>query len=165
EDQTPGLHPVAILSYGFWQRRFGSDPNIVGKTVLLNFQPFTVIGIESRNFVSTELGDQVPDVYVPMMMQAQIEPQRSWLQQRSERRIYRLFGRLKPGVSLAQAQAELAVIASQLAQAYPATNEKSGVNLIYANEQIIHDAGFMAFSALVMVAVGLVLLIACANLG
>jgi predicted permease len=164
EDQTPGTHPVAILSYGFWQRRFGSDSNIVGKTVMLNIQPFTVVGIASQNFVSTELADQVPDVYVPMMMQSQIEPQRRWLNLRSERRIYRLFGRLKPGVSMAQAQAELEVIANQLAQAYPETNEKSGVSLIYANEQIIRDAGFMAFSALVMVAVGLVLLIACANL-
>src|SRR5678815_3622865 len=108
-------------------------------------------------------GDQVPDVYVPMMMQAQIEPQRTWLRERSERRIYRLFGRLKPGVSLAQAQAEMDVIANQLMQAYPATNDKSGVSLIFANEQIIRDAGFMSFSALVMVAVGLVLLIACAN--
>ena len=77
ECQTPGGCPLAVLSYGFWQRRFGADATIIGKTLLLNRQRFTVVGIAARDFRGTEMA--APDVWVPLMMQAQLKPEADYL--------------------------------------------------------------------------------------
>src|SRR5262245_29009121 len=73
EDKTPGAHPVAVISHGLWQRSFGADPNLVGKTISLNRHDFTVIGIVPEGFTGTELGPG-PDLWVPMMMHEQVQP-------------------------------------------------------------------------------------------
>jgi hypothetical protein len=67
---------VAVLSFNFWQRRFGADPNIVGKTIHLNNYPFTIIGVAPQGFYSTEVGD-APDVRIPVMMDGQVRPKGS----------------------------------------------------------------------------------------
>jgi len=173
DDKTPGAHPVAVISHGLWQRRFGGDQNIVGRQLLLNGQNFTVIGVTPPEFGGAQLG-VIRDVYVPMMMQAVVRPPRAGysgemdpdlLKRRGNRWLYSV-GRLKPGVSIEQAQADLSVIAKQLENAYPETNRGRGVRVLAFNQSDDPDQrrqlGSVAW--LLMSVVGLVLLIACANI-
>ena len=73
DDQTPGAHPVAVISFNFWQRRFGADPGIVGQTIRLNDYPFTIIGVAPQGFQGLEVG-VAPDVRIPLMMDGQVRP-------------------------------------------------------------------------------------------
>ena len=162
EDRTPGSHPVAVLSYRFWERRFARDPATVGRTLLLNGHPFVVVGILAPGFVGTDA--EAPEVWVPLMMSTTLAPERGtrifrerdghWLQ---------LIGRLKPGVSRPQARAALSLVARQLAQAYP--EEKDSAVLLAAATFLPPNVEKAATPILLLVmgAVGLVLLIACAN--
>jgi macrolide transport system ATP-binding/permease protein len=160
ECQTTGASPVVVLSHRLWQRRFGSDPNIVGKSVILNRLSFTVIGIAARDFTGTELN--VPDVWVPLTMQAQLMQTRDVL---PEQHLWwlQLVGRMKPGVSQAQAEAEMLLLAGQQDLAYPGRNTQ----IIVAPGSLLSDPDqrdrFINIATLVMAVVGLVLLIACAN--
>ena len=160
EDQTPGTHPVAVISHGLWQRRFGAFPEIVGEPLILNGHPFTVVGVAPAGFTGTRIGQQF-DVWVPLAMHAQAKPRSArgfgtWL--------YGLIGRLEPGVSLEQAQAEMTTLARQLEQASPAENKGIGILIV---PEIRHNPYVMAtyrnFAAFIMCAVALVMLIACAN--
>jgi predicted permease len=162
EDRTPGSHAVVVLRYGFWERCFARDPAVVGRTILLNGNPFTVVGVVARNFVGTDA--EAPDIWLPIMMSATIAPERGTgvLQDRNSHWL-QVIGRLKPGVSWARAQASMNVLARQLAQAY-SEERNSGVSLSTAtflppNVEKVSTP----IVALVMGAVGLVLLIACAN--
>ena len=105
DDRVPGGHPVAMLSYNFWQTRFSSDPSIVGKQIVLNGHTFTVIGVSQAGFDGVELGYK-SNVFVPMMMQAQMTPLSDRLEARNLSWVT-AFGRLKPGVDIAQAKASL----------------------------------------------------------
>jgi putative ABC transport system permease protein len=121
EDRTPGTHPVAVISYGLWQRRFGADPKLVGRSITLNTFRFTVIGVAPAEFRGVRRGLS-PDVYVPMQMIMQAWPTRkpddlnnrnfSWLN---------LMGRLKPGIARAQAQTAMSVLSSRIMQVHPNT--------------------------------------------
>ena len=162
EDRTPGSHPVVIMSYGFWERRFARDPGMVSRTILLNGNPFTVVGVAARNFVGTDV--EAPEIWLPIMMTATIAPERGAgvLQDRNGHWL-QVIGRLKPGVSWPQAKASMDVLARQLAQTY--TEEKnSGVLLATATflPPNVEEVS-TPIALLVMGAVGLVLLIACAN--
>jgi predicted permease len=160
ECRTAGSAPVIVLSHRFWQRRFGADASLIGKTISLNRQPFTVIGVAARGFNGAELF--APDLWAPVTMQAQLMPGReflfngnlSWLE---------VVGRLKPGVSAAQAQAEMTLFAGQLDRATP--GRKSQITITPGN--FLSDPErrdrVRGFAALLLAAVGLVLLIACAN--
>src|SRR5215510_1829665 len=109
EDKTPGTHPVVVLSHGLWQRSFGGDPNLVGKTISLNRHDYSVVGVAPEGFTGTDLG-QGPDLYVPMMMHNQVQPNFDWYDTR--RGLFlNLVGRLKPGVRVEQAQASLKIFA------------------------------------------------------
>src|SRR5882672_3688085 len=105
DDQTPGAHPVAVISFNFWQRRFGADPNIVGKTININSYPFTIIGVAPQGFHGVEVG-VAPDVRIPMMMDRQVRarPGAPIFEQRGSMWLS-VIARLKPGVSIEQAQA------------------------------------------------------------
>jgi predicted permease len=160
ECQTTGQCPLAVVSYRFWQRRFGSEPGLVGKTLTLNRQRFTVVGITAPDFRGTEM--TLPDVWIPLLMQPAIKPgidfialpDCSWLN---------VVGRLQKGVSLRQAQAELALLATQADREY--TNRKTTVDVVsgaYLNFPEARSRG-IPIVEIVMLAVGLVLLIACAN--
>ncbi len=160
EDQTPGTHPVAVISHGLWQRHFGAFPEIVGEPLILNGHPFTVVGVAPAGFTGTRIGQQF-NVWVPLAMHAQAKPRSArgfgtWL--------YGLIGRLEPGVSLEQAQAEMTTLARQLEQASPAENKGIGILIV---PEIRHNPYVMAtyrnFAAFIMCAVALVMLIACAN--
>src|SRR6185436_11229517 len=115
-----GGDPVAVLSHGFWQRRYGGDPDAVGKVMPINGTGFTIIGIMPEGFkgVNSLLS---PDMWVPSMMYAQILPsqQRTWI---DERRALLMTGvaRLRPGTSIGQAEANLKSIAAALEKEYPA---------------------------------------------
>ena len=101
--------PVAVLSYGAWMRRFGGQSSVVGSRILLNGQPFTVIGVAGRGFSGTEVGESA-DVYVPMMMQGVILPSLSRALTQARSNWIRIIGRLRPGADVRQAEAELATI-------------------------------------------------------
>ncbi|HEY6307970.1 MAG TPA: ABC transporter permease, partial [Candidatus Angelobacter sp.] len=163
DDLHAGASPYAVLSYGSWQSRFGGDREIAGKTIRINRQPYTVLGVAPQEFHGTELF-YWPEVWVPMMMQAQIEPGNPWLEERMTFNTW-IIGRLKPGVTPGQATANLNAIAGELARAYPAANE--GMRIQLARPGLIGDAlgrPVQAFSIGVLVLAALVLLTACANL-
>ncbi|MGA9770513.1 MAG: ABC transporter permease [Blastocatellia bacterium] len=164
DDITPGAHPLAVLSYDFWRRAFNSDSNALGQTINLNGHDFTVLGVAARDFKGTLTGASF-DVWVPMAMQRQIIPRMSAgiLSDRAAGWIS-LFGRLKPGTSPEQAQAELRTIASQLESSYPATNEGRSLSVITGFGLDSDDrADLRRFLGLLLGVVGLLLLIACGN--
>lgn len=165
EDKTPGAHPVVALSHGLWQRSFGGDPNLVGKTISLNRHDFTVVGIIPEGFTGTDLGPG-PDLWVPMMMHERAQPGFDWY---NERRglFLNLIGRLKPGVSAEQAKASLKMFAGQLAQSYPKDNNGRGAEIVPLLQARIDPDGsgqLLLASGVMMAVVALILLIACANI-
>ena len=162
EDQTPDSHPVAVLSYNCWQRRFGGDPAIVGKTVQFNSRPFTVIGVAPKGFIGTEVAYD-PEMFIPVMMATAIEPGSRWLERRDNSNLFTV-GRLKPGVSEAQAKAELETITAQMAKDYP-ENVGRGIRLGKPGLFIpdIENSVF-AFTGVLAAVGALVLLLACVNL-
>ncbi len=162
EDQTPDSHPVAVISYNCWQRRFGGDPAIVGKTVEVNSRPFTIIGVAPKGFIGTEVAYD-PEMFVPVMMANTIEPGSRWLDKRDSNDLFTV-GRLKPGVSFAQAKAALETLAAKLAQDYP-ENVGRGIRLGKPGLFIPEIANSVFAFTGVLAAVGaLVLLLACVNL-
>ncbi len=168
EDQTPGAHAVAIISHGLWQRRFGGDPNVSGKSFLLNNQSFTVVGVAPREFRGTRL-NSAPDLWIPIMMwprmatgylsRLSIDSRNwSWMS---------LVGRLKPDVSLAQAQTTFDALADRQKQDHASTTSKNfSIVLRPINEAVVsmRSRGDMVlFVWLLMAVAGVALMIACAN--
>ena len=163
DDLNPGASPYAVLSYQAWQRRFGGDPAIVGQTIRINRQPFTVLGVAPSGFHGTELF-YWPEIWVPMMMQAQIEVGNPWLESRGAFNAW-VVGRLKPGISVAQATTDLNSIAADLARQYPAQDD--GLEFKFARPGLIGDAiggPARSFALGVLALAGLVLLATCTNL-
>src|SRR2546430_966005 len=163
EDITPKSHPVVVLSYGCWQKRFGSDPAIVGRTVLLNNVPFTVIGVARKGFIGTDVA-YAAEFWVPMMMGPVVEPGSNWLERRSDDNSF-VVGRLKPGITKARAEASLRALAFELGKEFPKENAGRGIELIPPG-LFIPDIrnGVFAFTAVLTAVGALVLLLACVNL-
>ena len=113
DDRTPSAHPVAVLSYAFWDRRFGKDPGIIGKTILVNEYPVTVLGVTPPSFYGIDLSNS-PDVRVPMMMTPVFNPLPPTRLQSRRHQWLSVMARLKPGVSLDQTQASLNVLYRQI---------------------------------------------------
>jgi putative ABC transport system permease protein len=153
EDQTPGTHPVTVISHGMWQRRFGGDADIIGKTVALNGHSFNIIGVTPPGFTST-LPFYSPEAWVPMMMQPQ------------PGRYLNMVGRLKQGVTIRQAEAELSVLARQFAaENLRPDAQGSAVMLMTAGSFPPNiQTRLFVLLGLLQAVVSLVLLIACANL-
>jgi predicted permease len=105
DDRTPGAHPVIVLSHNFWTSRFGSDPGVLNSTITINGYPYTIVGVARRGFDGVEVGRQT-QVFVPMMMKAQVTPNWNALDERLWRWV-RVFARLRPGVNAEQARAAL----------------------------------------------------------
>jgi macrolide transport system ATP-binding/permease protein len=164
EDKTPGTHPVAVLSHACWQREFGGDPALVGSTINLNRHAFTIVGIGPKEFVGTDIGF-VPDMWVPMMMHNELQPGFDFYDGR--RGLFlTMIGRLKPGVSLAQAQGSLSALGSQLEQEYRQDNEGRNVKLIsllQARRDPDGEGQLALLSGSLMAVVAVVLIIACLN--
>ncbi|MCP4661852.1 MAG: ABC transporter permease [bacterium] len=156
--------PVAVLSHKLWTRSFGSDPDILGKSVLVNSHPLTVIGVAPEGFTST-VTHLAPDVWIPVEMASLVLPVSFDIHDRDER-FLRMIGRLQPGVSLAQARAAVSTLALRLRQEYSEDD-----NILFAVFEAKH-IGFLspkggrliaAFMGVLMGVVGVVLLIACSN--
>jgi predicted permease len=163
EDRTEGSHPVVVVSYGCWQTRFAGDPSVVGRQITLNNHTFTVVGVAPKGFVGTEVA-YAPEIFAPMMMAKQIEPGSDWLDSRDNDNLF-VVGRLKDGVTRAQAEASLRILTDEIAREHPHENEGRGVRLLKPGLFIpeIRDS-VVTFSAVLMGVVVLVLLLACVNL-
>jgi predicted permease len=163
EDRTRLSHPVAVVSYGCWQRRFGADPNLVGKDVLLNNHQFRIIGVAPEGFKGTEFV-YTPEIWIPAAMLEWAEPGSKFLDDRNAGNFFAV-GRLKPGISTTQGQASLNLLALQLAKEYPDTNEGQSVRLGPPGF-ILPDlrGAVVSFTWVLMAAVALVLLVTCTNL-
>lgn len=163
DERGPGSAPYVVLSNAYWQNHYQGDPGVVGRTILLNKYPFTVLGVAPPRFRGTALFFAA-DLWVPLVNQAQIEGD-SWLNARGRRGFW-VIGRLKPGVSLAQLTGDLDSIATSLAKTYPKTND--GMSFSLARPELMGDflgKAARAFVAGLMLLAGLILLAACANLG
>ena len=164
EDRVPGRDAVALLAYDTWEQQFSADPRIIGRRVRLNNIEFTIIGVTGKNF--TGLDPLVhPEVYLPMMMLARVgsaavpNPFET-----RDNRIFTVKGRLKPGVTVEQASAEMATIANGLAAAYPATNRNHGVIVrTEVRSRMVERPLNASFAGMLLTVAGLVLIIACAN--
>ena len=165
EDKTPLSHPVIVVSYDSWQKRFGGDPNIVGKDVLINNHQFQVIGITPEGFKGTEVVYS-PEIWVPAAMMEWAEPGtgNDWLEDRGSRNFFGV-GRIKDGISTTQAQASLNLLGQQIAKEYPNDNEGQSIKLDSPGFIIPELRGaVVSFTWVMMAAVGLVLLVTCTNL-
>ena len=174
DDRTPGAHPVAVLSHGFWTRRFAADPKIVGQGLLMNGQHMTVVGVAPPGFHGVEVGESL-DVFVPLMMQPQVIP--TWTRGLNDWRVRWLtvMARLKPGVSVEQARASVNVLYGQLlledlarietkSESFRTEFPKKRLELLPGGRGVsgLRDQSKTPLLML-MGMVGLVLLIACAN--
>ncbi len=163
DDRAPGESAVLVISHAFWQRHFAGDANVVGRAVRLNKQPFTIVGIAPREFRGSALGMRL-DVWVPVMMQAVVEPGSTRLEERGNRWLEGL-GRLRPGVSRETARAELTQIAAQIgAERKTEAGRGRSVGLFPIARSPRGGGAVLGPVMLVLASVvGLVLLIACAN--
>src|SRR5262245_47667687 len=165
EGEKPGADPIVVLSYDYWQRKFGGDPSAVGKTINVNGHPFTIVGVTPETFGSAQWR-LAPRAFVPASMLGQIHPDGDkWLQGRAAV-VFKVMARLKPGVTVAQAGAAVEKVAKHLASEYP--DEHKEAKVFVAREQYCRpEPTFVEFMPVVgsvfMVMVGLVLMIACAN--
>ncbi len=130
EDSKPGGNPVAVLSHDMWTRQFGTNPEIVGRTIELNPTTYTVIGVAPAGFKGTFAVANPDDIWVPMSMHAQVLPgnvERVFELRRM--RAVNTFARLRPGVTEGQAEAEMKTIAARLESAYPVDNQGRSVEM------------------------------------
>lgn len=175
DDRTPGAHPVAVISYAFWERRFGKDPTIIGKTIVANEHPLTVLGVTPPNFYGVYLSS-APDVWVPLMMTPVYNPLPKDRLTRRTHQWLTVMARRKDGVSPAQAQASLAVLYHQIRENdVKALGDASAYNRDkFLGRQIVVQPGGQGFQTLqkemstslwmLFGATCFVLLILCANL-
>jgi predicted permease len=164
EDATPGTHPVVILGHRLWQKRFGGDRQILGRPIKLNGLHFTVVGVAPERLKGSFPG-LVSDFWVPMQM-ADAMDKTPTLADRGSRSLF-MKGRLKPGVSIAQAQAQLAALAGRLRTAYPKEDKDLAITLVKSRDVVLNpgiDGPILGVAGLLMGIVGLVLLIACSNI-
>jgi predicted permease len=163
DDLRPGGHPVAVLTWPCWQKRFGGDPAVVGSTVKFNGMDFTILGVTPPGFFGTELYF-APDVFFPMMMQKQLEGGSGYLEKRGTSNTF-IAGRLKPGVTMARAEAGLNSVARGLAQQYP--EDDGGMKIVLTPPGLAGNyirGAVIGFAAALFGVSCLVLLVACTNL-
>lgn len=171
DDVTPGGHPVAVVSHSWWQRRFGRTPAIVGRTVTFGSTVYTVIGVAPPEFFGAIVG-QSPDLWIPLAMQKQISPGWNGLDDKMFQSLY-MVARRRPGVSVEQASANTNLIFKQILHSYvgPQPTSKQLDDINHAQIALTPAAAGLSqlrreFSSplkILMAVVGLVLLVACAN--
>ena len=157
EDDERDVHPVAVISHGFWQQQLGSDPSAAGRTLVLNDRVFTVLGVLPPGFRGL---DDDTDVWVPFGMLAISSPPQTYDARGS--RWIGAIGRLAPGASMAQANADLGTVMRQLEQSYPETNTKYSAAAFSLKDETVGQLRPLLWTMLG--AVAFVLLIACVNL-
>ncbi|HTV56982.1 MAG TPA: ABC transporter permease, partial [Terriglobia bacterium] len=152
-EDAPNSSPVAIMSYSLWQRQFGGEPAIIGKALTLNGRIYTVVGVLPPQFKFYRQSD----IFAPIGLEAD----EGDFENRGEHPGIYTIARLKPGFTLAQARSQMETIAHRLATQYPKTNSGNSVAVMSLRERVVGD--IQAPILALMAAVGLVLLIACAN--
>ena len=174
QDETAaGANPVAVLSYGYWTRNFGGDPNILNKQLSVNGNSLTVVGVARSGFAGVQVG-QVPDLFIPITMKAQMTPNWDGLANRNDHWVT-MLARLKPGISSTKAEAGLTPLYHAILEGEaPALKLSSRDQQEFLNRKMLVDTGSHGRPVLqhdakqpllvLMAMVGLVLLIACANL-
>jgi predicted permease len=164
DEDTPGRTPTAILSYGTWARRFGYDPRVLGRKIVLNGLPYEIVGIMPRSFslprevMPTLDGAEEAEILLPLPMPAIAAQNR-------DHEDYNIIGKLKPGISKQEAQAEMDTITAHLRHEYPEVYPPNGgltFRIVPLLEQVVGDVRHTLY--LLLGAVGSVLLIACVNL-
>jgi putative ABC transport system permease protein len=174
DETAPGANPAAVLSYGYWSRQFGADPSILNKPLTVNGVPVTVVGVARKGFYGVQVGS-TPDIFISVTMKAQMAP--NMLQTLEDRTDHWLpvMGRLKPGMPLARAQATLQPIYQPILESDAKLLKLSGDDLKRftskplllisgAHGRLVLQEGAQEPLLVLMSMVGLVLLIACANL-
>ncbi len=163
EEDSPGSTPTAVLSYGIWARHYGSDPNILGKKIILNGTPYEVVGVLPRSFalprevMPTLDGAEQAEILLPLPLGPEAAQNR-------DHEDYNIIGKLRPGVSVQQAQAEMDTITARLRHDFPEQYPPNGgltFGIVPLMEQVVGNVRRTLW--LLLGAVGLVLLIACAN--
>jgi putative ABC transport system permease protein len=169
EDAVPGAHPVIVISHSMWTSRFGADPSIIGRTLTVNDQPFTVLGVMPDAFRGLAFN---ADIWFPSAM---AQANGSGPLDNRQRRFLGAVGRLKDGITLAEAQIDMERVAAQLAAEYPASNTDRSVRLFELRDSFLGPASLSSRSSAnsngatrglilaVFGAVGLLLLIACTS--
>jgi len=163
EDEKPGGAPVAVISYRLWQTHFGANPNIVGQAIEINEHSYSIVGVTPAAFQGSQTGVRT-EIYIPIMMEEQVTPQGDLL---NDHHYFWLlaFGRLKPGVTLAQAQAEMTLRLKPEAKNYP--EEHRGKDTVTVYPLWRNPFGLNLFLSILLPALmciaGLVLLLACTN--
>jgi predicted permease len=163
EDEEKGRQPIVILSHGFWQRRFGADQDVIGQTLILNDKSVTIVGVMpagfslNREMMPTVDAIQKADILLPLAVSDADRSNRGGED-------YNIFARLKPGVTVAQAQSEMDSLAEQMKQQYPESYPSDGgltLSVVPLLDQVVGDVRLALY--VLLGAVGFVLLIACAN--
>ncbi|MGH9838730.1 MAG: ABC transporter permease [Blastocatellia bacterium] len=163
EDRTSNTHPVTVISHSLWQRRFNADAGVVGKTIYLNGLPFTVIGVMPESFLGSTFYLRY-SFWAPLMMAQKFGRRAVWKTDRSYA-LFDLYGRLKPGLTMAQAETDLNLVAGNLAKLYSRDNADTKIQLTTELDGRYRDStNVLKYGGLLAVCVsGLVLLLACAN--
>jgi len=163
EDKKPGGAPVAVISYRLWQTHFAASPDIVGQTIGINEHPYTIVGVTPAAFQGSQTGVRT-EIWLPIMMQAQLNPLGDLLHDHHQFWLL-MFGRLKPGVTLEQAQQEMTLRLQPEVQAYP--EEHKGHDAVTVYPLWRNPFGLNMFLSTLLPALmciaGLVLLLACVN--
>lgn len=154
EEAEPGEDRVVILSNGFWAQRFGADPEVLGRAVVLDDEPYTIVGVMPAGFEFPPDADDV-QVWTPLAIDPRLFDVRAM-------RVYNVVGRLAPGVSVERARSELDAISVGIGEENPETNRGWGADITPALEQILGDTATLI--VILAGAAGLVLLIACVNI-
>jgi predicted permease len=172
DDITPGGHPVVVASHSWWKSRFGGDPSVIGSTIDIDKTSYTIVGVAPQDFFGTTVGDS-PNIWVPLSMEEQLPPGFKGLNNWKFQSLY-LIGRLKPGLGIEQAGAETNLIFKQLLNEYAGAQpseerlqaiQQARIELTPAGRGLSElRAEFSLPLKILMVVVGVVLLIACANI-
>jgi len=172
DDVAPGGHPVAVVSDSWWQRRFAGNPSVIGNTISIDKTAYTIIGVAPKEFFGTTVGDS-PDIWVPLAMEEQLPPGYKGLNDQMFQSLY-LIGRLKPGIGVEQAGTEANLLFKQLLTEYSGPQpsaerlqaiQNAGIELTPAGRGLSElRKEFSLPLKILMVVVGVVLLIACANI-
>ncbi len=164
EDVGEGEHPVVILGHGLWERRFASDPGIVGRDITVSGRPYQVVGVAPADFRGA-MPAISPDLYAPLMMQPALMPGPDLVQQRGSN-FLTMVARLKPGVTVDQARSAMETLVAGLRERFPDDYENSGILVVPQSDVVIHPGlgdAQRTMPLLMMAVVAMLLLLACVN--
>ncbi|MFN2566418.1 MAG: ABC transporter permease, partial [Gemmatimonadaceae bacterium] len=164
DDRAPGAHPVVVISHDLWQRRFEGDPTVIGRKLVVNGAPFTIVGVTPERFNGPSHSEP-NHLWMPIMMQARAHPQQPDMLARRNSWWLQAVGRLKPGVTPERANAAVAAVAAQIARADSVGHADVTARVFEFRSGIEPGEGadVVPVAALAAVVTGLILLIACAN--